>query len=90
MKEREFVKRASESAKERARNARWDIDVAVFLFAVLLAVIVMLYGGVSLWLVTLIGFLGLVACWVLGWIRGRRLYAHFYEEEVSKLQRDRE
>ena len=45
---REEIKRiAARRAEQRARVARWDLDVAVFLFAVLIIVIILLFQGVA-------------------------------------------
>jgi hypothetical protein len=62
--------------------------VAVFLFVVLIMVIILLFQNVGIEIVAPIAIFGLVMVWLLGWRRGRQLYAGFYEEELAKLMRE--
>jgi hypothetical protein len=49
---REEIKReAVRRARERARIARWDLDVAVFLFVVLIIVIILLFQDIAIGIV---------------------------------------
>ncbi len=50
---------ASQKAAERARVARWDIDIAVFLFGVLIIVLILLFQHVGLEIVSPVAALGL-------------------------------
>lgn len=85
---REEIKRiAARRAEQRARVARWDLDVAVFLFAVLIIVIILLFQGVAVEIVSPIALFGLVMVWLVGWRRGKQLYKSFYQEELSRLER---
>lgn len=79
---------AARRAGERARIARWDLDVAVFLFVVLIIVIILLFEGVGIEIVAPVAIFGLVMVWLVGWRRGRQLYSGFYEEELAKLMRE--
>lgn len=79
---------AARKARERARIARWDLDVAVFLFVVLIIVIILLFQNVGIEIVAPVAIFGLVMVWLMGWRRGRQLYAGFYEEELAKLMRE--
>lgn len=86
----ETEKLAAMRAMARARNARWDLDIAVFLFAVLIVVIILLFQHVGVEIVAPIALFGLVMVWLVGWRRGRRLYELFYEEELSRMEKARE
>ena len=77
---------AAQKAGERARAARWDLNVAVFLFAVLIIVVILLFQGVTLEIVAPIAVFGLAMVWLVGWRRGRQLYQSFYNEELSRLR----
>lgn len=77
---------AAQRARERARVARWDLNVAVFLFAVLIIIIILLFQGVTIEIVAPIAVFGLAMVWLVGWRQGRRLYPRFYEEELLKLE----
>jgi len=85
--ENEEIKRlAARRAGLRARDARWDLDVAVFLFGVLTIVIILLFQGVEVEVVAPVALFGLVMVWYVGWRRGKQLYQSFYEEELAKLE----
>ena len=81
----EIKKLAAKRAEQRARNARWDLNIAVFLFGVLIVVIILLFQQVSIEIVAPVAIFGLVMVWLLGWRRGRQLFRRFYDEELSKL-----
>ena len=82
----EIEQRAAQRASDRARAARWDLDVAVFFFAVLLIVIILLFEGIGIEIVAPSAAGGLALGWLMGWRKGRQLYERLYEEELSKLQ----
>ena len=82
----EVERLAARKARERARIARWDLDVAVFLFVVLIIVIILLFQGLGIEVVAPVAILGLVLVWLVGWRRGKQLYETFYEEELAKLE----
>jgi len=79
---------AAQRAKDRARAARWDIDVAVFFFAVLIIVIILLFQGIVLEIVAPVATVGLALGWLMGWGKARQLYQRFYDEELLKLQQE--
>ena len=81
---------AAQRARDRANDARWDLDIAVFLFAVLIIVMILLFQGIGIEVVAPIALFGLVMVWLVGWRRGRQLYKRFYEEERTKLKVDSE
>ena len=72
----EEIKRlAARRAELRAREARWDLDIAVFLFAVLILVIILgTYTEMGIEVVGPVAIFGLVMVWYVGWRRGRQLY----------------
>ena len=75
-------RRAGKTAELRTRQAMWDLDVAVFLFAVLIVIIILLFQGVDVIITTPVAVFGLVMVWVVGWKRGKESYKYFYEEEL--------
>jgi len=77
---------AAQNAKIRARVARWDLDIAVFLFVVLIIVIILLFQDVGIEVVGPVAIFGLTMVWLVGWRRGKQLYQRFYEEELAKLE----
>jgi len=89
--ENEEIKRlAAKRAGLRARDARWDLDIAIFLFGVLTIVIILLFQGIGVEVVASVALFGLVMVWFCGWKRGKQLYQSFYEEELADLERDLE
>ncbi len=85
----EEIKRlAARRAAERARVARWDLNVAVFLFAVLIIVIILLFQEIGLEVVAPVAIFGLSMVWLVGWRRGRKLYEGFYQEEMEIQERE--
>ena len=87
--EEEIKRLAARRAGERARNARWDLNIAIFLFLVLIIVVILLFEGVEVELVSPIALFGLAMVWLVGWRQGRRLYGGFYQEELANLERER-
>ena len=77
---------ATQRARDRAGAARWDLDVAVFLFAVLIIVIILLFQNIGIEIVAPVALFGLAMVWLVGWRRGRQLYQRFYDEELLKLE----
>ncbi len=76
---------AAQRAKDRANTARWDLNVAASLFAVLLVVIILVSQDVALEVVAPIAAVGLGLGWSMGWRKGKKLYGRLYEEELSRL-----
>lgn len=83
----EMEREAAQRARDKAKNARWDLNIAIFLVAVLFLVIILaMYTKVGLEVVAPIALFGLVMVWLAGWRKGKQLYQRFYEEELSSLQ----
>lgn len=87
----EIQRLAAKRARERARNARWDLNVAVFLFAILILVIILVtYTKMGIEVVAPIAVFGLSMVWLVGWRRGQELFKTFYDEELAKLEQESE
>ncbi len=83
----EMERAAAQRARDRANAARWDLNVAVFLFAILILVIILVtYTKMGIEVVAPVALFGLVMVWLVGWRRGKQLYHRFYDEELSKLE----
>ena len=84
----EIKRIATQRAKIRAKAAMWDLDVALFFFAILLTIIILLFQGVKLVIVAPAAIAGLAMGWLMGWRKGKQLYGSFYGEELSKLEKE--
>jgi hypothetical protein len=84
----EIERRAVQKAQDRAKAARWDLDVAVFFFAVLVIVIILLFQGIGVEVIAPAAIFGLAMGWLMGWKKGRQVYARFYDEELSRLEKE--
>ena len=84
----EMKRMAARRARDRASAARWDLDIAVFLFAVMIIVIILLFQDIAIEVVAPIAIFGLAMVWLCGWRRGRQLYQRFYDEELSKQEEE--
>ena len=80
---------AIQRAKDRARTARWDLNIAIFLFVVLIIVIILLFQGVVLEIVAPLAAFGLGMVWLTGWRQGRQMFERFCEEELARLEYER-
>jgi len=88
-KNKEEERLAIQRAKDRARTARWDLNIAIFLLVVLIIVIILLFQGIALEIVALVAVIGLGMVWLTGWRQGRQLFEYFCEEELSRLEYER-
>lgn len=84
----ETERTAAQRARIRAKAARWDLDVALFFFAVLIIVVILLFQGIRLEIVGPVAISGLAMGWLMGWRKGKQLYEIFYDEELSKLDQE--
>ncbi len=84
----EMERTAARRARDRAGAARWNLDVAVFLFAILIIIIILLFQDIGIEVVAPIAVFGLAMVWLVGWRRGRQLYQRFYDEELSKQEQE--
>ena len=88
-KDKEKERIAFQRAKDRSRTARWDLNIAVFLFVVLIIVIILLFQEVPLEIVAPVAIFGLGMVWLTGWRQGRQLFERYCEEELSRLEYER-
>ena len=86
----EMAQTAAQRARYRAKAARWDLDVAVFFFAILAIVIILLFQEIGIEFVAPSAVLGLAMGWLMGWRKEKQIYGFFYEEELSKLDQELE
>ncbi len=75
-------------ARQRADSARWDMNVALLLFAILILVVILSFQDVPLGVVGPVAVTGLVVAWLMGWYKGRAAYPSLYEEELARLIRE--
>lgn len=75
-------------ARDRADTAKWDLNVAIFLFAVLIVVMILSFQDVPPEVVAPIAVIGLVVAWLMGWRKGKKLYRRLYHEELSRAKRE--
>ena len=81
-------KQAANRATVRARSARWDLNIAIFLSLILILVIILLFQGIGISFVAPTAIFGLTFVWLIGWQRGKKLYMVFYKEELLNLKRE--
>ena len=86
----EIEQTAAQRAKDRVNAARWNLDIAIFSFAVLIIIIILLFQGIGIEIVAPVAIFGLAMVWLTGWRQGRQLYPCFYDEELAKLKRESE
>ena len=82
----EMERAAARRARDRANSAKWSLEVAVFLFAILIIVVILLFEGLGVEIVGPVALVGLVLVWVIGWRQGKKMYQPFFDEEVELLQ----
>ena len=86
----EMEQMAARRARDRANAARWNLDIAIFSFVVLIIVIILLFQEIRIEVVAPVAIFGLAMVWLVGWRQGRQLYPRFYDEELSKLEQELE
>ncbi len=79
---------AMQVARNRTNVAQWGLNIAVFLFGLLIITGVLVLLGVDTILVALIAILGLIIVWYVGRKRGKQLYQRFFTEEMVSLQQE--
>jgi hypothetical protein len=82
----ELTRAADRRARDRAASGKWDLNVAIFLFAVLIIVIILLFQDIGIEVVAPVAIFGLAMVWLVGWRRGRQLYQYFLEEEIASAR----
>ena len=84
----EMEETAARRAKDRAGAARWDLDVAVFFFAILSIIIILLSEGIGIEVTAPVAALGLALGWLMGWKKEKQVYDRFYDEELFILEQE--
>jgi len=84
----ETERAAAQRAKDRANVARWNLELAVLSFAILIVVMILLSQEIEIEIVASVAIFGLAMVWLMGWRRGTQLYQRFYDEELSKLEQE--
>ena len=84
----EMERIAAQRARDRAKAAMWNLDVAVFLFAVVIIVMTLQFQGIGIEVAAPVATFGLGMAWLVGWRNGKQLYPRFYDEELSKLAQE--
>ena len=84
----EMEQTAIRTAKDRANAAKWNLEIAIFLFAVLIIIIILLFQDIRIEIVAPVAIFGLAMVWLVGWRQGRELFQRFYNEELAKLKRE--
>jgi len=84
----EIEKLAAQRAKQRTHAARWNLDIAIFAFAILAVVIILGFQKVGVEIVAPVAVLGLALVWLCGWWQARKLYRQFHDEELFMLRRE--
>lgn len=82
----EIERTATQRAKVRANAGMWNLDIAVFLFAVLIIIIILLFEGIGIEIVAPVAVFSLAMVWLVGRRQGKQLYQRFYHEELARLE----
>lgn len=82
----EMERAAARRARDRANSAKWSLEVAVFLFAVLIIVVILLFQDFAVEIVGPVALIGLSLVWLTGWRQGKRMYQPFLEEELESMR----
>jgi len=80
--EQQVAKRAN----EKALSARWNVNIVIFANAVFVAVVLMGIEGVAIEILAPVAVVGLSMIWLVSWLRWKRLYHQFYEQELSQIE----
>jgi len=80
----EIIEGCSLRATAAAKSQKWDMNLVVFMFAILLLTVILLYEGVDPLYLALIGFFGLAMTWLVSRRQEKRLYKRHYRHEISK------
>ncbi|MFC2071866.1 hypothetical protein ACFLUU_04000 [Chloroflexota bacterium] len=84
----ETKRKAIQRARDRANAARWNLDIAVFLFGILTIAFILVFEGVNTWIIALVAVFGLAMVWLIGWRRARQVFGRFLDEELARYPDD--
>ena len=69
--DQEIEQIAAQRAEYRAHAARWNLEIAIFLFAVVIIITILSLQGIALEIVAPIAVFGLAMVWLCGWRQGK-------------------
>jgi len=84
--ERQIEKLAAERATRQTQSARWNVNIVIFTYAILTAVMLLRFENIPTAIVASVAISGLAMTWFLGRLRGKKLYQRLYEQELNELQ----
>ncbi|MFC2071865.1 response regulator transcription factor [Chloroflexota bacterium] len=73
-------------AESRANNTKWDVNILVFLFTILISIIILISLNIDTFIVAMVAVVGLGLVLLFGNRRSKSLVRHYYAEEVGNLQ----
>jgi len=79
---------AAKRARDKALSARWNVNIVILSYTVLATILLLRFEGVAIEIVSPVAIFGLAMIWLAGWMRGKKLYKQFYEQELYKLQEE--
>ena len=77
---------AAKKARRQTSSARWNVNTVIFSYAVLATVILLRLEGIATQIVAAVAVSGLTTTWLIGLIRGKRLYQRIYDQELDELR----
>jgi len=80
----EIIEECSLKAKDAAKNQKWDMNLVVFMFAILLLTVILLFEGIDPTYLAPIGFFGLASAWFVSRRQEKKLYKRHYRQEIKK------
>ena len=83
---RALEKLAAKRAKDKALSARWNVNIVILSYTVLATILLLRFEGVAIEIVSPVAIVGLAMIWLAGWMRGKKLYKQFYEQELYELR----
>jgi len=78
--------RVAKRANDKALSARWNVNIVIFANAIFAAVVLMGLEGVAIEILAPVAAAGIGMIWLISWLRCKRLYRQFYEQELSELE----
>ena len=85
---RKLEQLAAKRAKDKALSARWNVNIVILSYTVLATIILLRFEDVAIEIVSPVAIVGLAMIWLAGWMRGKKLYKQFYEQELYELREE--
>ena len=80
----EIERTAAQQARNKANAEAWNVNIAIFLFAILSIIIILGFQGIRIEIAASVATFGLGMGWTVGWRQRRRLYKSYYDEELAR------